>query len=138
MRRRAYVRGTAATVLAGAVAGCSGDGDGSSDRGENEVAVDPNGGNRFDPETLTVSVGETVTWRFERAGHNVSCVPDHHEDVSLPQGADTFASYDGDAPHETMAEGDTVSHTFEVAGEYHYVCVPHASIGMQGTIVVEE
>lgn len=137
MRRRAYLRTTGGVALGGAVAGCGGDGDGGN-AGENEVLVDPDGGNRFDPEELTVSVGDTVTWVFERSGHNVSCDPDHHEDNSLPDGAEPFASYEGDNVHEQVDEGGTYTHTLEVAGEYHYVCIPHAEIGMQGTVVVEE
>jgi peptide/nickel transport system substrate-binding protein len=38
---------------------------------------------------------------------------------------------------ETLAAGETFEHTFETAGEYRYVCVPHAGVGMQGTVVVE-
>jgi len=136
MRRRAYLRGAGGVALAGAAAGCGGD-DGNGERGENEVLVDPDGANRFDPETLAIRTGEAVTWRFERSGHNVSCVPDHYEDVSLPEGADSFASYDGDSVNETVDEGETYEQAFETAGEYDYVCIPHARVGMQGTIVVE-
>jgi len=137
MRRREYVRATGGVVLAGGIAGCGGDGDGGTG-GDNEVLVDPNGGNRFDPETLTVDVDATVTWSFERSGHNVSCVPGDYESISLPESAEPFASYDDGNLHEFVDEGGTYSHTFEVAGEYDYVCIPHAASGMQGTVVVEE
>lgn len=139
MRRRNVLRTVGGAGLASAVAGCGGGGDtGGVPRGDTEVLVDPNGGDRFEPETLTIDAGETVTWRFERSGHNVSCVPEHHEDNALPEGAEPFASYQGDALQETAEEGATYEHTVDVAGEYDYVCIPHAPIGMAGTIVVEE
>lgn len=117
----------------------SGDGDGSDGGGaENEVLVGPNNSQRFDPETITVSAGATVTWRFESPGHNVSCNPDHHPDASLPDDAEPFASYEGDDTYGTLDVGATFEHTFEVAGDYEYVCVPHTATGMVGTVRVEE
>ena len=144
MRRRTLLGTIAGCSLAG-LAGCSGDrsGDGNgggdeSTPGENGVAVAPGGSLSFSPETTTVSVGTTVTWYFERATHNVSCNPDHHEAASLPDGADPFASYEGDDRFATRDEGETFEHAFEVAGTYDYVCVPHASNGMVGTVEVVE
>jgi plastocyanin len=142
---------TAAIGLVGtALAGCGGDGDGGDgDGGDDgnggdgghgggdgtEVAAGPGGDLVFDPETVTISTGETVTWTFESPSHNVSFDPDHHDDVSIPDGVDPFASVEG--AFDTNEEGATWSHTFETAGEYQYVCVPHAASGMQGTVVVE-
>ncbi|PSQ09851.1 hypothetical protein BRC93_11690 [Halobacteriales archaeon QS_5_70_15] len=58
--------------------------------------------------------------------------------VSLPDGAEPFASYSpGDDPDVTLVErGGTYEHTFEVAGEYTYVCIPHADSGMMGTLLI--
>jgi len=36
-----------------------------------------------------------------------------------------------------IASGDTYEHTFETPGTYEYVCIPHESSEMTGTIVVE-
>lgn len=131
MRRRPFVE-MVGLALAG-LAGCSGDG---GDDAANEIAVATDGSLSFAPETTTVSAGTTVTWRFESPSHNVSCDPDHHEDVSLPDGADAFVSYDGDERLSTLDAGETFEHTFEVTGTYDYVCVPHASNGMVGTVDV--
>lgn len=149
MRRRTLLRTVGGLSLAG-VAGCSSDGgsddtgsaddesDGTSPAGENEVLVGPDGSLSYSPETLTVTPGTTVTWRFESASHNVSCNPDHHEAASLPDDAEPFASYDGDDSFATDPAGETFEHAFEVTGEYRYVCVPHAASGMEGTVRVEE
>lgn len=123
--------GTLATL---GLAGCGGSGGGPP--AETDVVAGPDGRLRFDPETITVSAGESVTWYFASAGHNVSCVPDHHEAVALPDGAEPFASYEGDNRYRTDAQGTAYSHTFETPGEYRYVCIPHAP-GMAGSVIVE-
>lgn len=146
MRRRTLLGALAGASLAG-IAGCSGDGsggdggDGGGDSGveTDEVAVGPGGSFVFDPESIVVSTGTTVTWTFESPTHNVSCVPDHDpsDAVSLPDGAEPFASYEGNERFTTDEEGETFEHTFEVAGTYDYVCVPHVGSGMVGTVEVE-
>jgi plastocyanin len=66
-------------------------------------------------------------------------VPDHSDEVSIPPGADPFASYGVDGSSmSTDEQGSTYEYTFETPGEYTYVCVPHVGVGMIGTIVVEE
>jgi plastocyanin len=68
----------------------------------------------FEPASLTVEAGATVTW-----------------------------AWDGRAPHDVMGQGfeskdqssGTFSHTFEQPGTYIYECTIHP--GMEGTIVVE-
>jgi len=137
MRRRTYLRTVGAAAATGLLAGCAGDSD-SGPSGENTVAVGPDNQLVFEPETLTVSTGDTVTWSFETVGHNVECDPSQSDYASLPSGAEPFASYDGDNRFETNDQGTTWEHTFEVAGSYDYVCVPHAAQGMRGTVVVEE
>ena len=67
----------------------------------------------YDPETLTVEVGDTVTWTWnDTVEHDVS--------------GDGFRS-------EVMSEG-TFSHRFDEAGTYEYVCTLHPN--MTGTIEV--
>lgn len=102
--------------------GCSSS---SSDPGAT-TTVDPTGGGSpvvkmidttYEPETLTVKVGDTVTWVNEdSAGHNAVA-----EDDSW--GTDLFG------------EGGSGSVTFDTPGTYPYVCTAHA--GMTGTIIVE-
>jgi len=129
--RRQVVRALGVGAIA-SLAGCS---LGSGDVPDGDVEVHTN---YFEPESYTVEVGETVTWAFAADSHNVCGDPDDYGDVSIPDGADPFASYDGDNTSDTISSGETYEHTFETPGEYHYVCVPHATVGMQGDIVVEE
>jgi len=155
------LKSTGAAVAATMLAGCSGGDGGDSDEdgggggedttesddsggdggsgGDNTVAVSPDGELAFAPEELTVSVGDTVTWEFEAPSHNVDAWPEHQDQISIPDGAEGFGTMpqDGD-PYATVDEGETFEHTFETAGEFTYVCVPHAASGMVGTIVVEE
>lgn len=96
----------------------------------------------FAPETITVAVGDTVTWdNASGEQHTVTAEGD-----SLPDGADYFAS--GEASSEEDANddlsasfvgpGESYSHTFETPGTYRYYCIPHQEAGMAGTVVVEE
>ena len=102
-----------------------------------EVAAGPEGRLRFDPEDVEVAVGETVRWTFESPGHNVTSKPGASEKCRNPEGAEPFASYEGDQHFAIVPEGETYEHTFTVAGEYVYVCAPHEDQGMVGTVVVE-
>lgn len=125
------------TVVGSGCLGSSG-GDGTEENEENEVAAGPDGNPVFEPESIEIPVGETVTWTFESEGHNVSGKPDVDSEVEIPDGATPFASYDGNKSYELVPEGETYSHTFETAGTYTYVCVPHISVGMVGDIIVSE
>ncbi|PSP80448.1 plastocyanin [Halobacteriales archaeon QS_1_68_20] len=140
--RREFVSRVGALGVIGALAGCTG-GDGDDDENGNSgdgdtVVAGPGGDLVFDPDSITVSVGDTVTWEFDSPNHNVSANPDHADQVEIPDGADPFASYDGDNKFATVSEGETYEHTFETAGTYTYVCIPHAGAGMVGEVVVEE
>ncbi len=69
----------------------------------------------FNPKTLTIEVGTTVTWtNNDTAGHDVK--------------GDAFAS-------PRMPLGGTFSFTFDTAGTFEYICGVHPS--MKGTIIVE-
>lgn len=112
--------------------------DGGGGSGETVVAAGPGGELVFEPEEITVSTGDTVTWEFQSPNHNVSAYPDMHERISIPDGADGFGSMPADGDRfETEPEGETFEHTFETTGEFTYVCVPHAGSDMVGTVVVE-
>ncbi|WP_264781472.1 plastocyanin/azurin family copper-binding protein [Haladaptatus sp. T7] len=90
------------------------------------VKVGPGGDLVFDPDKLTVTPGTTVKFVWESDGHNV--VPE-----SQPEGAGWEGS--GSAS-ELFDTGHTYSHTFSTPGEYAYVCAPHKSAGMTGSITV--
>lgn len=69
----------------------------------------------FEPSSVTISAGETVTWVNEDPViHNVV--------------GDNFSS-------GNIGEGGTFSHTFDEPGVYEYTCTIHP--GMDGTVVVE-
>lgn len=88
-------------------------------------------GFRFNPENLTISVGDTVVWE-----HRQGDVP--HTVTSGEVGAadGIFDSRDGD-PNARMREPDTFQHTFTEPGTFAYHCVVHGGNGMVGTITVE-
>jgi len=103
-----------------------------------DVIAGPDGEFVFEPAELSVAVGETVQWGFASSGHNVCCWPGHSDEVELPDGAKPFASYGPDeSSRQFVPQGETYEHTFDVAGTYVYVCIPHVSRGMIGTIRVE-
>ena len=141
--RRAVIRGGGAALVAG-VAGCGGStGDGSDGNdGSEEVLVEMTDELVFDPEEVTVSVGDTVVWETTGAvPHSATAY-----EADLPDGAAYFASGEFDseaAARQAYPQGgsvgtdETYSHTFETAGEYPYFCIPHES-GMRGTVVVED
>lgn len=132
---RRVVLGAVATGLVGAVAGCAD----TPSFPDADVVAGPEGRPVFEPAELRVSAGATVTWGFASPNHNVSCRPGDHDEVGLPDGAQPFASYDpGESPDRSrVPQGETYTHTFDVPGEYAYVCIPHASQGMIGQIRVE-
>jgi plastocyanin len=91
----------------------------------NTVLVLNDGGNRFEPAAITVSVGDTVNWVWPvgSVGHNI--LPD-----------------DGDLPPNSGAPADHpkfLSFRFTIPGVYHYHCTVHGGpggVGMAGTVTV--
>ena len=141
-RRRRFLKSVGA-ISGIALAGCLGedsdDADDDTDVGsdEHEVIVGPDGDWVFDPEDITVSVGDTVVWYFDSPGHNVTSHPDADDDCENPEDAEPFTSYEGDNHMSVNEEGTEFEHTFDVPGEYVYVCTPHTP-QMTGTVTVEE
>ncbi len=104
-----------ALLVMGAVVSC-GDGNLSGPEGsaeDNEVRV---GNNFFNPSSRTVSVGTTVTWRWNAGAttHNV-----------------TFS----DGPASTNKSSGTFQRTFSAAGTFNYTCTIHGA-GMSGSVTV--
>ena len=108
---------------------------GSSSGQPSPAVVEMSAAFRFEPATVEIELGQTVEWR------NVSSVPHtatadpllaaDPASVSVPEGAPTFDS-------GTVAPGGAFSRTFTVPGRYDYICVPHQSFGMRGTVIVVE
>lgn len=88
---------------------------------------DAYGGNVFEPQTLTIKPGETVTWDVVGEGH-------HTVDFLDPIDAAGAMPKSGD-----LGPGQTFEVTFAEAGSYKYYCKYHSNkqTGMIGTIVVE-
>jgi plastocyanin len=110
----------------------------SNDSGPPEVAAGPNGNLVFAPEKAKIYVGDTVTWNFKSKGHNVSARPKDHPEVEIPDKAEPFASYEGHKSYQIVPKGESYSYTFETPGTYTYVCIPHTSSGMIGTVMVSK
>ena len=129
---------TEATTEAGGGEETTTESGGGGGGGENLVAAGPNAELVFEPEEITISSGETVTWEFESAGHNVSAWPEMNEGIAIPEGAEGFGTMEqGGDEFAVVPQGETYEHTFETTGEYTYICVPHVASGMIGTVVVE-
>jgi plastocyanin len=98
----------------------------------------------FEPKQLTVQAGDTVAWKH--AGGEPHSVTAYEDEI--PGGADYWASGGFDGQDEAVegwehgegavTEGEAYVHTFETAGEHAYYCIPHAQLGMKGTVVVED
>jgi len=84
----------------------------------------------FEPASVTISKGDTVTWT-NNAGfpHNIV-----FDEDAIPAGANAEA-----LSHEDYlnAPGETATSKFDVAGEYSYYCEPHQGAGMQGKVIVQ-
>jgi plastocyanin len=71
---------------------------------------------RFDPKTIEVEAGATVTWRNEdNFTHTVQV--------------------DGQEDHK-VARGESISIAFDEPGTYHYVCTLHEQ-DMDGEVIVK-
>ena len=138
-----------AAALGVSLAGCGGGGgdggDGDGGDGGGGATVDMTDELAFEPGTVTVSVGETVTWEnVGTVGHSVTAYEDQ-----IPDGADYWASGDFDSQADAvdawtggfggrLSQSQSFEHTFEVVGTHHYYCIPHEASGMKGRIVVTE
>ena len=87
-----------------------------------EVTMGSNGNLVFEPNDITISAGETVTFtNGALPPHNM--MVDGHPELSHSDLA--------------FATGDSFDVTFPDAGDYNIQCDPHAGAGMKGVIHVE-
>jgi plastocyanin len=110
------VRFTATAITSG------GGGGGGGGGGPYGVQLLSDGRDHFEPASLTVPVGATVTWTWVSGFHSVT-----------PTGTPSFT---GNGP---VSAPTTFSQTFTTAGTYLYYCLVHGTptAGMRGTIVVQ-
>ena len=106
----------AVAVLAAAAlaAGCGGTGESSEPVATTEVKMVKS--YRFDPKTIEIEAGQTVTWTNEdNFTHTVQV--------------------EGQEDHE-VGRGESVEITFDEPGTYDYVCTLHRQ-DMDGTVIVK-
>ena len=75
----------------------------------------------FEPSVLSISVGDTVTFKPTNPGHNSASIAG-----MIPAGA---SSWDGSMSQEVKV-------TFSAEGTYVYQCTPHLMMAMVGVITV--
>jgi len=119
---------------------------------------------RFEPETLRIKVGDTVTWRMldYTNYHTVTFLENPEEEPELalvepqdngppllvvnpmawhPAGGNTYAGsgyFNSGALFRPEGQAaPTYSLTFTKPGTYEYICILHEYLGMKGTIIVE-
>lgn len=88
-----------------------------------DQAVHATSSNTFTPKTVTINVGESVTFTNDGGFHNVKFEDGKFEQPSDPD----FTPW-------------TVKRTFDQPGTYRYYCEQHGGpggVGMSGTVVVE-
>jgi plastocyanin len=95
-------------------AGCGGTGESSEPVATTEVKMVKS--YRFDPKTIEIEAGQTVTWTNEdNFTHTVEV--------------------EGQEDHE-VGQGESVEITFDEPGTYEYVCTLHSQ-DMDGTVIVK-
>ncbi len=86
------------------------------------VQMGANGNLVFEPNEVTVNVGDTVTFtNGDLPPHNIVFL--EHEELSHPDLA--------------FMSGEQFPVTFNEAGDYEYQCEPHAGAGMKGVVHVK-
>ena len=96
-----------------------------------DVTVGPNFQTIFSPDTVNISVGDTVRWTWGSDGHSVT------------GGENCSANSEFCSPDDMNCSGLNLSdtgavyqHTFNTAGTYSYYCIAHCFRGMVGTVNV--
>ena len=94
----------------------------SGSAGASVTAVNMTDALKFEPASLTIAKGTTVTWRnSSQMVHTVTDDPgkaSNKADAALPSGAQAWDS-------GNLNPGQTFSHTFDTPGTYNYFCIPH-------------
>jgi plastocyanin len=86
---------------------------------------------QFAPKTAQILKGDSVTWKYESGGQHTVTFEDGPDYNPTCQGLLKTGCLD--------SPGETVSRTFDTAGEYHYYCKTHGApggVGMAGVVKV--
>ena len=100
---------------------------GGPPEGPTVQVLGPDGGNRFEPNLVTISVGQTVTWVWPEGALSHNVAPDNGNTPS--------------ASGPVTSGPETHSFTFTTAGSYRYFCMTHGApngVGMAGRVIVQE
>lgn len=121
-----------AVVLTTLAVGCFSDFEDATGLDDPVVTISATDQLQFQAPTATIRVGESVRWRNTGGVfHTVTFDPSrasNPDNVQLPTGVQPFS---GD-----IGAGQSFSRRFTVPGVYKYICQPHESAGMVGTITV--
>jgi plastocyanin/N-acetylneuraminic acid mutarotase len=96
-----------------------------------DVMVGGGNGFQFVPDTLNISVGDTVRWTWANSGHSVTSGPPCVADSQYCSPNDMNCS-----PGTLSNQGTVYQHTFTQPGSYSYHCLAHCVIGMTGVVNV--
>ncbi|MCH7761430.1 hypothetical protein IIA15_08560 [candidate division TA06 bacterium] len=80
--------------------------------------------NSFNPQTLTVAPGDTVTW-FHKGGNTHTVT------------SGTSCNPSGFFNSPSLTNGNQFQHVFPNAVTIPYFCIPHCGLGMTGSITVQ-
>src|SRR5207302_4533845 len=94
-----------------------------------DVQVGP--GFAFVPDTVNISVNDTVRWTWAGSGHSVTSGPPCVADSQYCSPNDMNC-----ASGILSNQGTVYTHTFTRPGTYSYFCAAHCFLGMTGTVNV--
>ncbi len=80
--------------------------------------------NVYDPQDVTINVGDTIRWTNVQGAHNVNGTQG-----TFPDNPESFGN-------NVAGPGWEFIHVFTTPGEYDYQCDPHVNFGMVGTVTV--
>jgi plastocyanin/N-acetylneuraminic acid mutarotase len=95
-----------------------------------DVAVGQ-GGDVFVPDTVNISVGDTVRWTWAEGGHSVTS-----GDLCTADGQFCSPNNTNCGQCVTSNQGFVYEFTFTQAGSFSYFCCVHCAIGMTGVVNV--
>jgi plastocyanin len=96
-----------------------------------DVMVGGGNGFQFVPDTVNISVGDTVRWTWANSGHSVTSGPPCVADSQYCSPNDTNC-----ASGILSNVGTVYQHTFTQPGAYSYHCAAHCVLGMTGVVNV--
>jgi plastocyanin len=91
------------------------------------TVVITNDGNTFDPDAVTISVGDTVRWEWDSGSHTVTSGTGSGD----PNVGDLF-----DQGWNTANR--TLTHRYMSAGSFPFFCRTHEFLSMTGTVTVQD